>query len=161
MVGCPLAVAAVLSCKVQADRWVAHHLAVRTLFGCCRWSGRVTQPVQRTSLWPASWLPAIDKSRSSKSVEVQRVWEVYDERLQFLSRHDALLLDESLDAGDVSRAWLVWSRAAEAALADAYRFCAGPIPCRGLILRRGSASFRVVKLGGHKVWKVRGNVALA
>ena len=32
---------------------------------------------------PASWLPAVDKSRSSKSVEVQRVWEVYDERLQF------------------------------------------------------------------------------
>ena len=32
--------------------------------------------------WPASWLPAVDKSRSSKSVEVQRVWEVYDERLR-------------------------------------------------------------------------------
>ena len=49
MVGCPLAVAAVLPCKVQDDRWVASHLAVRTLFDCCRWSGRVTQPVQRTS----------------------------------------------------------------------------------------------------------------
>ena len=36
--------------------------------------------VQRTHLWPASWLPAIDKSRGSKSVEVQRVWEIYDER---------------------------------------------------------------------------------
>ena len=76
MVGCPLAVAAVLSCKVQADRWVAPHFAVRTLFDCCRWTGRVTQPVQRTPLWPASWLPAIDESRGSKSVEVQRVWEV-------------------------------------------------------------------------------------
>ena len=30
MVGCPLAVAAVLSCKVQVDRWIAPHLAVRT-----------------------------------------------------------------------------------------------------------------------------------
>ena len=29
MVGCPLAVAAVLSCKVQPDRWIAPHLAVR------------------------------------------------------------------------------------------------------------------------------------
>ena len=48
-------------------------------------------------LWPASWLPPIDKSRGSKSVEVQRVWEVYDERLQFMSRQDALQLDESLD----------------------------------------------------------------
>ena len=50
MVGCPLAVAAVLSCKVQTDRWVAPHLAVRALFDCCRWTGRVTQPVQRTPL---------------------------------------------------------------------------------------------------------------
>ena len=32
MVGCPFAVAAVLSCRVQSDRWVAPHLAVRTLF---------------------------------------------------------------------------------------------------------------------------------
>ena len=62
------------------------------------------------SLWPASWLPVVDKSRGSKSVEVQRVWGVYDERLQFMSRHDALLLDESLDAGDVLScvACLVW-----------------------------------------------------
>ena len=41
----------------------------------------------------------------SKSVEVQIVWEVYDERVQFMSRHDALQLDEG---DDVSRAWLVW-----------------------------------------------------
>ena len=122
MVGCPLAVAAVLSCKVQADRWIAPHLAVRTLVDCCRWSCQVTQPVQRTPLWPASWLPAIDKSRGSKSYEVQRVWEVYDERLQSISRQDAMRLDESLDSGDVSR---------ETALADAYRFCEHPIPSRG------------------------------
>ena len=62
--------------------------------------------VQRTPLWPASWLPVVDKGRGSKSVEVQRAWEVYDERLQFMSRQDALL-DESLDADDVSGAWLV------------------------------------------------------
>ena len=30
--------AAVLSCKVQPDRWIAPHLAVRTLFDCCRWT---------------------------------------------------------------------------------------------------------------------------
>ena len=65
--------------------------------------------MQRTLFWPASWLPAVDKSRGPKSVEVQRVWEVYDGRVQFMSRQDALLLDESLNAGDVSQAWLVWS----------------------------------------------------
>ena len=90
---------------------------------------------------PSSWLPAVDKSRGSKSVEVQRVWEVYDDRLQFMSRHDAKQLDESLDADEVSRAWLVWSSAAEAALADAYQYCGGPIPTRGLVLGRGSAVF--------------------
>ena len=35
-------------------------------------------------------------------------------------------MDESLDAGDVSRAWLVRSGAAEAALVDAYQFSGGP-----------------------------------
>ena len=106
---------------------------IRTLFDCCMWECRVAQPVQRTPLWPASWLPAFDKGRGSKSAEVQRVWEVYDERLRFMSRHDALHLDESLDAGDVSRAWLVWSGAAEAALVDAHQFSGGPLPSRGLV----------------------------
>ena len=139
---CPLAAAAaVLSCRVQADRWVALHL------------------VQRTPLWPASWLPAVDRIRGSKSVDVQRVWEVYDERLHCVSRQDAMQLDVSLDAGDVSRAWLVWSGAAETALVDAYRFGGGPLLGRGLVLGRGSASFRVVRLGGHRVRKARGSAA--
>ena len=159
MVGCPLAVAAVSSCKVLDDRWIAPHLAVRTLFDCCRWTCSVTQVVQCTPLWPASWLPAVDKSRGSKSVEVQRVWEIYDERLQFMSRQDALLLDASLAAGDVSQAWAVWSGAVESALADAYRFSGGLLPSRGLVLGRGRASFRVVKLGGHKIRKARGYAA--
>ena len=65
MVGCPLAAAAVLSCKVQPGRWIAPHLAVRTLFDCCRWTCRVTEPVQRAPLWPASCLLAVDKRRGS------------------------------------------------------------------------------------------------
>ena len=68
-------------------------LLFRTLFDCCRWTCSVTQVVQRTPLWPASWLPAVDKGRGSKSVEVQRVWEVYDERLQYMSRQDSMQLD--------------------------------------------------------------------
>ena len=49
MVVCPFAAAAaVLSCKVQPGRLIAPHLAVRTLFDCCRWTCRVTQPLQRT-----------------------------------------------------------------------------------------------------------------
>ena len=130
MVGCPLTVAAVSSCKVLGDRWIAPHLAVRTLFDCSRWTCSVTQVVLCTPLWPASWLPAVDKSRGSKSVELQRVWEVYDERLQFMSCQDALLLDASLAAGDVSQAWAVWSGAVESALVDAYQFSGGLLPSR-------------------------------
>ena len=64
---------------------------------------------------------------------------------------DAVWLDESLDANDVYRAWLVWSGAAEAALSDAHQFCGGPIPTRGLVFGRESALFRVVRLAGRGV----------
>ena len=69
------------------------------------------------------------------------------------------MLDESLDTDDVSLAELVWSRAAEAALGDAFRFSGGPLPSRGLVLGRGSAVLRVVRLGGHQVRKARAHVA--
>ena len=51
-----------------------------------------------------------------------------------MTRSDALSLSESLRVGDVSRAWLVWSGAAETALAEAYQFAGSPIPARGLVL---------------------------
>ena len=70
ILGCPLAAAALLCCKVQPDRWIAPHLAIRALFDYGRWESWVTQPVRCTPLWPASWLPAVDKTRGSKSVEV-------------------------------------------------------------------------------------------
>ena len=62
-----------------------------------------------------------------------------------------------MNAGDVSDAWLVWSRAAETALADASYFSGGPAPCHGLVLGRGIARFRHVRLGGFNVRKVRCN----
>ena len=68
-------------------------------------------------------------------------------------------MDDGLDAGDVSRAWLVWSSAAEAALADAYQFAGGPVPNRGLVMGGGTARMRVVRLGGSKVRKARRNPA--
>ena len=104
-------------------------------------------------------MPVVDKSRGSKSVEVQRVWEIYDDRLQYMSGQDAYLLGQSLDRNDVSLAWSVWSRAAESALVDAFRFSGGPIPSRGLILGRGTALFRWVQLGGPWVRRARANVA--
>ena len=70
---------------------------------------------------------------------------------------DAVQLDESLDADDVSRAWLVWFGAAETALVDAFRFSGRPVPAWFLVLGRGSALFRIVRLGGPSVRKARGN----
>ena len=106
-------VAAVACCSVQRDKWIAPHLAVGTYVECARWTC-ITQPVRRTPLWPASWLPVLDKSRGSQSAEVQRVWEICAGRLQFMSWDDVVALDESLDAGDVSCAWLLRSSAEEA-----------------------------------------------
>ena len=74
---------------------------------------------------------------------------MYDERLQFMSREDALNLDEALLNGDVSRAWMVWSTAAEKALADAFQLAGEPVPSRGLVLGRGMmVRMRTVRLGG-------------
>ena len=95
-------------------------------------------------LWPASLLPVVDKGRGSKSVEVQRVWEVSDERLQLMFCKEFFQLDRFVGADDVSKAWLVWSRAAEAALVEAYRFSGGPLPSGGLVLGRESASFVIL-----------------
>ena len=54
-------------------------------------------------------------------------------------------------------AWMVWSSAVEAALADAYRFAGGPVPDRGLVLGRDVFRPRTVKLGGPKVRRARTN----
>ena len=115
--------------------------------------------VQRSPLWLASWLPVLDKSRGSKAAEVQRVWDIYDDRLQLMSRDYALNLDGSLTRGNVSSAWLIWSSAVEAALADAYRFAGGSVRGNGLVLGRGVFRFRFVRLGGPTVRRARRNFA--
>ena len=56
------------------------HFAVRSSFDYSRWLARVSLLVQRSPLWAASWLPVLDKSRGSKAAEVQKVWDVYDDR---------------------------------------------------------------------------------
>ena len=158
-IGCPLCAAAVRSCSVLLERWTQPHLAVRYWFVAERWTAKVTQPVRFTPLWPASWLSAVDKSRDSKSVEVRRVWEIYDEKLQLIDAGDVFRSDETLQGGDISQAWLLWSHAAEAALVDAYRLAGGPEPERGVKLGRGAARFSVVRLGGPKMRSARARCA--
>ena len=55
--------------------------------------------------------------------------------------------------------WPGWSGAAENALADAHRFAGRPVPVRSLVVEHGAARFRVVRLGGPKVHRVRRSAA--
>ena len=88
MVGCPLAASAVLSCGTHLNRCVAFILlsdSFWTVLGA---------PIRLLSLFSAllRGLPLVACGWFG---------------LQFTARADALLLDESLRVGDVSRAWLV------------------------------------------------------
>ena len=69
---------------------------------------------------------------------------------------DDITLDGALLRGDVSSAWVIWSCAAEIVFAEA--FFAGALD-KGLVLGRGSARFRTVRLGGPQIRRVRGNFA--
>ena len=141
MVGCPSASAAVLSVVMDFGRWLQAHLAVRA-FLIVR---RGVPP-----LWLAAWLSAVDKGGGSESVEFQRAWEVYDDRLQFMAIDDAFRLDDALRGEDVSEAWTAWSDAGEGALVDAYCFAGSPVPSGSLVRGRGVARCRV-RHGGPKV----------
>ena len=70
---------------------------MRTFSILCGFLG-VSLHVQRSPLWPASWFSVLDKSRGSKSAEVQREWSIYDDKLQFMTGNDAHGLDEALPA---------------------------------------------------------------
>ena len=59
---------------------------------------------------------------------------------------DATRLDDALGREGVSSAWVVWSCAAESALAEAFCFVGGRVLDGGLVLGRGAARFRVVRL---------------
>ena len=158
-IGCPLCAAAVLSCEVVGDRWIQPHLAVRTWFAD-RWTAAcVTQPRRFTPLWPASWVPSVDRSRNSKSAEVRRIWDVYDERLGWVDADDAFTVDSAVASGDVSGAWIAWSNAAERALVDAFCLAGGPVPERGFCLGRG-ALIRFVWAGPKCVGFVLGALIL-
>ena len=102
--GCPLASAALGWCRDLEDCWVLPHHSVRASFRMGRWTARFCQPIRYSVIWPAAWVSAKDKTRSSKSAEVRRIWEVYDECLQVV--HPGFLeeIRTALLAGDVSLA---------------------------------------------------------
>ena len=120
-----------------------------------RWSAKVTQPCRVTPLWPASWVSAVDKSRSSRSAEVRDIWDIYDRVLQFMPGDDAGGIDSALIDRDFDLAWDTWSTAAECALATAFREAGGPVPFGGLEGGRGRAWFWTVSLGGKSMRRDR------
>ena len=77
LLACPVALAAASACYVSSNRWFTPHFAVRccssSLFGMLLLIGLVRIP----PLWPACWLQAPDRSRSSTSSEVRDIWDVY------------------------------------------------------------------------------------
>ena len=121
-------------CEVLHDRWVLPHYAVRASFSLGRWSARACLPVRFSVLLPAAWVACLDKSRSSKSAEIRRIWEVYDESLLLV--HPAFWegVYSALVAGDVSSAWSIWSFSAEVSLVRAFVNAGAPFPEDGFRL---------------------------
>ena len=118
--GCPLASAALGWCRVLEDRWVLPHHSVDSSFLMGRWSAKFCQPVSYTVIWPAAWVSALDKTRNSKSADVRRIWEVYDERLEVVHPGFWEEIRAARLAGDVSLAWNVWSFSVEVSLVRAF-----------------------------------------
>ena len=108
-----------------------------------------------TPVWPALWLYAHDKCRSSVNKEVQEVWAIYDERLRTTDVAAGEGINAGLAAGDPTAAWAVWSAAAESALADACRLAGGPMPLGGVLgLGRRRLDAYQHRKGGSQVGKV-------
>ena len=155
ILGCPLAAAALDSCWVDDSRWIQPHFAVVASFQRVRWSVEVTQPCRVTPLWPAFWVLAVDRTRSSRSVEVRDIWDVYVHVLQFIPGGDADRINSALLDRDIDLAWEAWSAAAERSLATAMREAGGPMPSGGLEGGRGRARFQSVRLGGKRMCRYR------
>ena len=96
----------------------------------------------------------------SKAAEVQRGWDIDDDRLQFTSRDDVLNLDVALDNGIVF--WLGWFGPLRLRLRllmlIGLRVCL--VRDTGLVLGGGVFGPRTVRLGGPEVWRARKNLLI-
>ena len=81
---------------------------------------KVLQPVSTSPLWPASWVAAVDKTRTSKSAVVRDIWEMYDKALEFIPVNHVLAINTALSNRSTVVAWAAWSASAAEALANAF-----------------------------------------
>ena len=151
-IGCPLVTAALGWCTVSEDRWVLSHHSVQASFCVETWTARACLPVRVVSppLWLASWTSFLDLSRSSRSTEVGRIWEVSD---KFLRAVPQVFLDgigAAPGAGDVSTAWRVWSLLPKFPCFLPFSWLVVP-PLKGCSGGRGVARFRSAVFGGPVV----------
>ena len=154
--GNPAAFAACTGCWVDGSRWFKPHFSVKACLEVGSWSAHVTKARTYTPVWPALWLPALDKSKTSPNKEVQVVWKVFEERLKLVDLDCVQCLEANLAAGDSSAAWDTWAKAAERALADAYCLAGGPMPLGGVLrLGRGRLALVRERLGGVQLKKAR------
>ena len=107
VLGCLLAASALNWRRVLVDCWVLPHHSARASFGVGWWSAQVCQSVRFLVVCLAAWVSAVDKSRGSKSTEVRRIWEFYDECLQVVQPRFWEGVRSALSFGDVSLAWSV------------------------------------------------------
>ena len=90
-------------------------------------------------------LLVLDKSRSSKSAEVRRIWK-------FMTSLCSLFILAS--AGDRSSAWSIWCFSAEVSPVRAFLAAGAPVLVSGVWLGQGAAQFRHVPIGGPVVGKL-------
>ena len=97
-----------------------------------------------------AWLNCPDRSRSSRSHEVQHIWDVYIREVGFVPYAVREHLFRLCNSPDVDSSWLLWSREAEASLARAYLSAGGPpLSNPGSYVGRGSLSIYTMRLGGR------------
>ena len=134
MIGCHLAAATLDWCEVLGDRWVFPHHAVRTSFRMGLWTTRACKLVRIT---PYGQLPGLLFWMSlgiSRSTEVGRIWDVYDEFLQVVPLVFSDGIWSALGADDVSCAWRFRSFAAEVSLLSAFQLAGGPIGVSSVVV---------------------------
>ena len=138
------AAAAVVGGHVDEQKLIQPHLSVWASLKLERWVLTVLQPSQYTPLWPACLLPCVDKTRSSTSAEVERVWNFMTIDCSRLVLIKVLLI----------MLWLLvmslpldseLSSAAVSVLADAFIEAGGIVPDTGL--KVGRVKFL------HETWK--------
>ena len=94
ILGNPAAFAACTGCWVDECRWFRPHFSVKAVLDTGRWISYVTKAKTFTPIWPALWLPALDKSRTSSNKEVQQVWLVYEERLKTVDLQSVMRIEK-------------------------------------------------------------------